>query len=136
VFAPFVDFTGMSQSAMPSDIVPGLLIPDSGLQRFGVLVLAFGLLGIAAAIHPRLDGGQRLRPAAGSLALVAIGLMGIVLTAQQRARAAEQIETWRSAHDARADEPIADIVSIGGSVDIQPGRAPDPGLTLELRPPP
>jgi hypothetical protein len=53
--APYFDFLGVGQAAFPSDFVPGLLLPGGWLQRGGFLAIAFGLVGIAAAIHPRLD---------------------------------------------------------------------------------
>ncbi|HLB31024.1 MAG TPA: hypothetical protein VJN91_05800, partial [Gammaproteobacteria bacterium] len=57
--APYVDFLGMTMVDFPSDIVPSMLRPEGWLQRAGYLVIAVGLVGIAAVIHPRLDGGRR-----------------------------------------------------------------------------
>src|SRR5690606_27039651 len=114
----------------------GLLTEGGALQRAGVLVLALGLLGAAAAVHPRLDGGRRSRVAAASLGLAVAGLAGIFSAAEQRVEAAERTERWRAAHEARADEPIPDIISISGTVAIDPGRSLDADLVLELEAPP
>lgn len=136
IYAPFVDFLGMTSAGTPSDIVPVLAMPDAGAQRLGILLVALGLVGIAAVIHPRLDGGRRGRPAAASLALVLVGFALIAMTAQMRIGQAAQMEAWRTAHEARRDEPIADIVSIAGTIDIEPGRAVLADLTVELEAPP
>ena len=40
---------------MPSDIVPGLLIPGAGTQRLGVLILALGRRPLAPVSHRRLE---------------------------------------------------------------------------------
>jgi len=135
-FVPLVDYIGVAQVDFPSDIVPGLVQPGGALQRVGVFVLAIGLLGIAAAIHPRLDGRQRFGPAAGSVALVLAGVLGIWVVTQQRLGAAADVEQWRSAHASRADEAGPDILSIAGSIEIDPGRSLDADLALELQAPP
>jgi ABC-type transport system involved in multi-copper enzyme maturation permease subunit len=134
-YAPFVDFLGVGQVSFPSDIVPGLAAEGGWPQRIGVLVLGLGLASLAAAIHPRLDGGRRWHAAMGSAALVAVGLALPAVVVQQRFGEVAQIEQWRSAHAARAGEPVADIESIAGSVGIDPGRALAAELELELRAP-
>jgi len=132
---PWIDFLGMTSAGSASDLVPMLAMPDAVPQRIGVLLVALGLVGIAAVIHPRLDGGSRLRPAAASLALVLAGAVLVGLTAEMRIGQAERLDAWRAAHEARRDEPIADIVSIGGTVDIDPGRAVVADLVVDLEAP-
>jgi len=135
MYAPFVDFLGMTTAGTPSDIVPRLAMPGAGPQRLGVLLIAVGLVGIAAVIHPRLDGGRRMQPAIASLALVVVGVALIGVTARMLTGQAAQTAAWRAAHEARRDEPIAYIVSIAGTVDIDPGRAVAAELTVELEAP-
>lgn len=133
--APWVDFLGSTQQAFPSDIVPALMEPRGSIQRMGVLAIALGLLTLAAAIHPRLDGGRRARLAAAAAALVLIGVVGLALSAQRLLADAAQIDHWRGAHEARAGEPVADILSIAGSIDIVPGERLDADLSIDLTAP-
>lgn len=133
--APYIDFLGVVQVVFPSDMVPGLATPGGWLQRAGVLAVALGLLGIAAVVHPRLDGHAHWRPAAGSAALILVGMVSVAIVAQGRFAEVARLEQWRSAHEARAGEPIADIVSIAGTVAIEPGRRLDADLVLEVRAP-
>ena len=135
IHAPFVDFLGMTVAGSPSDIVPAVVMPGGGPQRVGVLLVALGLLGLAAVIHPRLDGGDRVRAAAASFGLVLAGIALVGQTARTFSADAELIETWRAAHDARRHEPVADMLSIAGDVRIEPGRSVEAELTVELRAP-
>jgi ABC-type transport system involved in multi-copper enzyme maturation permease subunit len=135
-FGPYVDFLGVGQVSFPTDIVPAFTVPGGLLQRIAFVVLAIGFVGIAAAIHPRLDGRERWRSAAGSAALLVVGLALLVAVSQRRLGEVARIEQWRMAHEARAGDPIADVVSIAGSVKIEPGRRIDADLQLELQAPP
>jgi hypothetical protein len=134
--AAYFDFLGAAQQAFPSDLVPALTIRGGWSQRVGVLLLGLGLVGIAAAIHPRLDGQGRLRPAAASGALIVVGLVAIVFVVQLRGAETDKLARWRSAHQARAAETVVDIRAIDGSIVIDPGRRLDAELDLEIAAPP
>jgi hypothetical protein len=133
--ASYADFLGMGQVAFPSDFVPGLLLPGGWLHRGGVLAIGLGLVGIAAAIHPRLDERRSWVPAAGSAALVVAGLVAVAMVVQMRLSEAAQIEQWKVAHEARVAEPVADIVSIDGKLSVEPGRNLAADLAVELQAP-
>jgi hypothetical protein len=133
--APYFDFLGVGQAAFPSDFVPGLLLPGGWLQRGGFLAIAFGLVGIAAAIHPRLDARKSWTPVAASAALVVAGLASTALVVQWRLSEAATIDRWQAAHEARVSEPLPDIVSIEGNVSIDPGRNLAVDLVVELQAP-
>lgn len=135
-YIPFFDYLGSAQQEFPTDIVPKISLPGGFLQRFGFLAVGLGLVGLAAVVHPRLDGQSRLKPALASVALVIAGLAGVSLVAQMRGADAAALEQWRTAHEARAGEPIADILSMDGSVVIEPGRRMEVTLQIELQPPP
>lgn len=128
----FFDYAGTTWAGMPSDLVPAMMVPGGMLHRIGFLVLALGLLGVAAAIHPRLDGSRRLQPAAAALALAAVGVVLISLTVRGRVVEAEQVATWQAAHEARADEPVADILSVDGRVTVDPGRTLSAELVVDV----
>lgn len=133
--SPYFDFLGIGQVTFPSDFVPGLLLPGSWLQRLGVLAMGLGFVGIAAAIHPRLDGRKSWAPMAGSAALVVAGVASVAFVVQMRLSEAAEIEQWRVAHEARVAEPVADVVAIEGTVSIDPGRNLAADLVVELQAP-
>lgn len=133
--AVYFDFLGVGQIAFPSDFVPGFLVAGGWWHRIGVLAMGLGFLGIAAAIHPRLDARKSWAPAAGSAALIVGGFALVALVVQMRLSEVERIDGWRTAHEARAAEPVADIVTIDGVVSIDPGRNLAAALMLELRAP-
>ena len=133
--AQWMDFIGSTLAPFASDILPTLAAPGGWTQRLGMLALAFALLAIAIAVHPRLDGGARTRAAVTSVALAVAGLLGIGFGAYRFASQANEIEHWRKAHEARAAETVADIQSITGSVDIAPGKRLEANLSIELSAP-
>jgi ABC-type transport system involved in multi-copper enzyme maturation permease subunit len=133
---PIIDLTGSYMVNFPSEIMPGMTDLPGGLQRLGVAIAAVGLLMLAAAVHPRLDGGSRSSKAVSGLVMVAmaIGLMSVAVHA--RIDWLEQLESWRIAHQARSGEPIPDIVDIKGEVIIEPGKrlAIDISMRVQARP--
>ncbi|HJR71373.1 MAG TPA: hypothetical protein VKA43_15120 [Gammaproteobacteria bacterium] len=130
-----LDFLGAAQVTLPSDFVSGLLVPGGWWHRAGFLAIGLGLVGIAAAIHPRLDERKSWTPVAGSVALVVAGVASLAFVVQTRLSEAANIERWRVAHEARVAEPVADIVAIEGTVSIDPGRNLAADLVVELQAP-
>lgn len=135
-YGAYVDFIGSLSVGFPSDLVPGLTVPGGWIQRFGILVAALGLLGFAVVLHPRLDGGERWRPMAVAGGLLVIGVALLTIVSQGRLGDAAALERWRAAHEARAGEPIADVLSIAGAVTVDPGERLDAELEIELAAPP
>jgi ABC-type transport system involved in multi-copper enzyme maturation permease subunit len=135
-WTPLLDYSGIFQLYFPSDVVP--IISDLGgwLQRLGVTFAGLGMLFLAAAVHPRLDGGSRLRPAlTGAVVLVlSVALMGLVV--QFRLGDLEQMETWRQAHADRAGEPAADMLAIKADLDIDPSSSMTIDAEMTLQAPP
>ncbi|MEN8163139.1 MAG: hypothetical protein ABFS37_03340 [Acidobacteriota bacterium] len=118
----FLDVSGMYSVVFPSDILPAMVDLVGFLQRLGYLVAAFGLLALAVAVHPRLDGGsRRLRAALGAglmaVAVVLLGAGGVL-----RASNLRQLDSWLAAHEARASEQRPDIIRIEAATDIDPGK--------------
>lgn len=130
-----LDFLGVAQVTLPSDFVSGLLVPGGWWHRVGFLAIGLGLVGIAAAIHPRLDARKSWTPVASSVALVVVGAASIAFVVQTRLSDAANIERWRAVHEARISEPVADIVAIEGTVSIDPGRNLTADLVVELQAP-
>ena len=134
-YVPYADIIGISQMSWPTDIVPGMSYSGGWVQRLGMFILGIGFLGIAAVIHPRLDGRAKLRPAAISVVLLVVGAGALGMVSQWRLREVSQIDVWRSAHEARAAEPVVDVVALEGSVAIEPGRRLDADLDLTVAAP-
>jgi len=133
--APAADILGGFMAGFPSDIVPTLLTPDGLLQRAAILIAGFGLLVLAAAVHPRKDDGAGLRRGAIGVAMLATSAVMLVLVVQGRTGTLDRIETWRAAHAARVGDPVADVRSVRGTVALDPGRRVDLDLTLEATAP-
>jgi len=121
----FLDVAGMYSVAFPSDILPGIVDLVGFLQRSGYLVVAFGLLALAVAVHPRLDGGSRRRRLAAGVGLLAGGMGLLGWGAGIRASNIGRLDVWLAAHETRADDERPDIVRIEARVGIDPGQVID-----------
>jgi ABC-type transport system involved in multi-copper enzyme maturation permease subunit len=136
VWTPMADISGQLGVAFPSDVLPMVATWDGWLQRLGVLIASVGLLVLAAAVYPRLDGGSRAhRAGAAGLALVlAIGCLAGATAA--RVHHMRAMDRWAAAHSDRLAEPYPDLESIAGSVEIDPGHQLALDLELTLAAPP
>ena len=131
----FFDYLGMYQTIFPSDLVTVLTRPGGWMQRGGVLVIALALVGLASAIHPRLDGGNRRRICAVSVIVLAAGFLMLAGVWQQRVSNLNRLAQWRSAHEARADETFARIKSMQGNIEIKPGKSMNVTLHMTVQAP-
>jgi len=104
------DFFGVLYNELPSDILPNITMDGIGLiQRLGVFIVAFGLLGISAVVHPRLDGSSRSKSAIISVLVMFLGVAIMSFCADQyRDDRVRMPAIWKEAHAARADDPIAE----------------------------
>jgi len=128
MYGPLFDLLGGYVVNFPSEIIPGVTDWVGWLQRLAVLLEAAGLLALAAVIHPRLDGGSRGRMAAAGAGLVILGLLLAGAGVMERMDNIDVQERWLEAHEARADEPVPDIVSmVAKPVHPQPGSDRDLG---------
>lgn len=134
-YVPFLDYLGMTQMTLPSDLVTEVIRPGGWLQRIGFLVIALGFVSLAAVVHPRLDGGKRGRLSAIAVAVLAAGILLVTGAWQQRTGDLNRLAHWRAAHAARADETFAAIGSIQGTVRIDPGRSMDVNLHMTVQAP-
>lgn len=134
-YAQLVDIAGFTSLNFPSDIIPSLSTLEGWLQRFSVLLAAFGLLGFSAAVHPRLDGGSRMRLAFGGTGLIILALAFTGIGFYKKSADIKIKETWEAFHAARADVPVPDLASISGEVWIDPGKALDMKLDLTFSAP-
>ncbi len=124
------DITGFGAAFSTSEMIPGITTLDGLIQRFSVLFAAFSLLGFSAAVHPRLDGGSRLKVAAGSSVamILAVFLSGMLYV--DNVGDIRITKTWREAHTAITDKIVPDMKKIAGKVKITPGK--DLSLDLDI----
>ncbi|MCD4749385.1 MAG: ABC transporter permease [Thermoanaerobaculales bacterium] len=117
----FFDIAGMYAVQFPSDILPSVVDLVGLFQRLGVFLAGLGFLGLAVAVHPRLDGGSRAQRGlvGGVMLLVALGLMGA--GSMIRSSDLAQLDAWQAAHEARFDELSPDVLELKARADIDPG---------------
>ena len=116
-----------------SDILPEVADGLALVQRVPWLLLAAGLLAVAASRYPRSDCGtwSGLRLGAIGAILASGGVGGLVAMALQIADANATRDRWEAIHRALADEPTARLQHIAGRIHIDPGN--NLGLDLEMR---
>ena len=119
-----------------SDLVPSIGTSAAVAKRLALLVMSAGGISLAAALHPRPDGGSRPRRLALGGTLVAVGGLIIGSLAQQATADVDQHATWLAAHQQRQDDPRADLRSLAGTVSIDPGRGVDLDLEIRIQAPP
>lgn len=121
-YGTLFDIIGINSTFFCSEIVPQLTYTDGWIQRLSVLFAAFGLLGLSAAVHPRLDGGSRLKMVAGSMTLMVIALSLAGYLFHVNLNYIKILEVWKKAHTAVIDEAVPDLKRIAGEVKIEPGK--------------
>ncbi|MCZ6641419.1 MAG: hypothetical protein O7F71_07580, partial [Gammaproteobacteria bacterium] len=121
---------------MASDITPSLLTNTEFMQRLTMLTLAAGFLALAVAFHPRRDDGSKARQVSIGAGLVALAFIFIGIQAFQAIDDKNQRSTWLADHEARREEPRADVLSITGSILIEPGSQLELDLQIRLKAPP
>ncbi len=135
LYATTIDYLGAFGSDFPTDIASNMTEPVAWLQRLAVLVAAFGILGLSAAVHPRLDGGSRAKYAGMGIGIIVLALLLMGYVYQQRSGDVKIVETWNDFHRSHAGEPVPDIQTITGRVTINPGKELDLDLDLTFRAP-
>ena len=121
---------------LASDLVPTLGTSAALAKRLALLIMASGGISLAAALHPRPDGGSKLRRLALGGSLVAVGGLIIGSLAQQATADMDQRAGWLAAHKQHEDDPRADMRSMSGRVSIDPGRGVDLDLEIRVQAPP
>ena len=122
--------------SMASDLVPSLGTGAIFARRLALLILAAGGLALAAAFHPRPDGGSKFRRIALGAGLAAIAGLIIGSLAWQAGGDMDARAALLAAHEARRDDPRADMRAVAGTVRIEPGRAVALDLALRVQAPP
>ena len=124
---------GVGGNDLPSDLAPSL--GTSVLQLTGQWVLAAACIALAAALHPRPDGGSKARRLAVGGGLIVVAGLLLSSAAREAVADVDRRDAWLAAHDARRDDPRADVRAVTGTVRIDPGRQIELDLELRLQTP-
>ena len=104
-----------------SEVAPQIWTVPNLLNRGSFALLAAGLLAVAVAVHPRLDNTNRKRWGIGGGAGLAAGAALIFATITWNVNQLAGRDAWRAAHEERQADPVVDLQTIRGSVDIERG---------------
>lgn len=132
---PAIDVTGVYIVNFPSDVLRGIADLDGWAQRLAVLLAGLGLIWLSAAIHPRLDQGSRASRAVVGLLMVLVGAGVCGGLALADRSAIQRKAHWREVHERRSRDAAPDLLSVSGSVTIEPGRVLREKLILRFRAP-
>lgn len=129
------DFLGLMQSGYPSDITASFM-PLSGLiHRAAIFLASLGILGICAAVHPRLDDGSRGKTGfiGGVVVAIAVVIIGGILYGHMKDM--KDQERWLKAQTEYPKGPVPDITKISGRVTISPGKEFNLDIKIAFRAP-
>ena len=128
--------SGIANLGLPgSEILPRVPSLVDVAQRVAVLVLAAGLVTIAAAVFPRRDSPSRMPYVAwGAAFLLASGAGFAALVVHVHGERAERL-AWAEAHRAIRQSPRPDLERVAGEVRIDPGRKLAIAVDLDFRVP-
>ena len=118
--SPLVGLTVYGNLA--SDLLPRLAEPATLLHRLALVVLAVGVVHVAAALHPRRD--DRPLPVRFAVSAVLVGTGATILTGVfvDARNGVEVRARWLAEHREAPSKDVADIEHIAGTVRIDPGR--------------
>ena len=133
--AQLFDIYGMFQLNFPSELVPRLANAYGLLHQIAILIAAFGILGISAAVHPRLDDGSRAKLAVKGTAIVIIAACLIGFVYYNNVKIIRSQKLWYEAHGKYSLEPVPDLKAVSGKVKIIPGKRLDLDLDITFRAP-
>ena len=119
-----------------SDLTPSLGTSAVFARRLTLLIFAAGGLALAAAFHPRPDGRSKLRLVSTGAGLVVAAGLVVGIMVRQAGADVDRRAAWLAAHEARRDDPRADMQAVAGSVRIEPGRRVELDLEIRVQAPP
>jgi hypothetical protein len=133
--AQLIDFLGVGQANFPSDLILSVIKSGGLLQRAGILLASIGILGICAAVHPRLDDGSRTRTALSGIIIVLIAAAAVGTVYLRDVKILENKEMWLKAQKEYSQLPVPDLKKVTGRVDIDPGKLLDLDITISFSAP-
>ena len=127
--------SGLAASQLVSDVLPRF---GTGVQlghRAAVVLVAAGLVILAAGLHPRSARGERGKPLAIGAALVALGALCSASLVMSAMADMEERAGWLAHHEAHRTAPRATLQRVTGQVRIAPDEAVDLRLEYALTAP-
>ncbi|MDH3628650.1 MAG: hypothetical protein OEV00_02265 [Acidobacteriota bacterium] len=132
---PAFDITGVFMLPPMTDFAPSSIDLRSFSQRAGYMLFAFGFLLLCAVIHPRKDDANKGKLASMATACFVVGAAVLAFLVYEGKAALSDQDRWFAVHDARAEEPAADLQSIVGTVDISAKKSLSLDLALNVQAP-
>jgi hypothetical protein len=134
--ARLFDFMGIMQSGYyPSDITASFMPLTGLIHRVAILLASIGILGICAAVHPRLDDGSRGRTGFAGAIIVAVAAIIIVGIFVSNLKDIKDQEKWLTAQLKYPKTATPDITKISGRVNILPGKKLDLDIKITFKSP-
>ncbi len=136
LYSPLADITGSWIISSPSEIIPCLADFSGWMHSIGILGAALSIIIISSSVHLRLDGGSRIKTAAGgiTLFLISLGISGFVF--YNSLNTIERINIWKKAHSEYSTINTPDLCSVSGNIRIEPGKNMELDIDLVFRAPP
>ena len=124
-------FGGLGTGLASSEITPFFIDWPSFAMRIVWVAAGIGLIYLAAAMHPRIEG-----PIRGSRTIVGAGVLGVAvllgfLVSLQYTSEISDRNRWFNAHSTATTTDVVDIQSIQGTVTLDPGNELHAALELE-----
>lgn len=120
---------------LASDLAPRFAAAENILQRGSVLLLAAALVVWAAALHERSDGRSSGKRLLLGIVLAVAGAVGIGAVVHHCVEDLQAREAWLAAHRDIPSDTWPTVLHIQGDVAIDPGRALDLEIEMQLAAP-
>jgi general stress protein CsbA len=129
------DFLGLMQSVYPSDITASFMPLTGIMHRAAVFLASLGILGICAAVHPRLDDGSRGKTGFYSAIIVAVAAIIIGGILLNNMKDMYNQDRWLAAQTGYPKGTAPDITKITGRVEISPAKELNLDIKIAFRAP-
>lgn len=133
-YTPFFT-TGFNSVFFPSTTLPRLMTSSELLQKVSLLLLAIAAIFWATALHARRDGFSKLKTLLAGTFVVSLASLNSYILVQGETEHQEEVERWRTVHEAIQNKPRGDIERISGEIHIDPGVSLELDLELKVKSP-
>lgn len=123
-FSTYLTF-GINAAYFPSTFASTIMSSGEWIHRLTLLLIAGGVVLLAAMLHPRRDHLNKLAVYAVALVLVTLGAGNSALQIFDALNDQQQIERWTQIHSDIPQTAEIDIEHIEGKVSIYPGKRMD-----------
>lgn len=122
-------------SQVVSDILPHFISVADVVQRGCLLLVAAGMIALAAALHPRRDRNVRTLRLGVGTALLLLGALGIGALAWHAHQGVVLHASWLAHHKAQQGAPVPTLDHVAGQVTVDLDAGLELALDYTLTPP-